>query len=317
MSLEINLQPFSLSQAFQWIDVYAFKNPSLDVASIKIALQGLDAQIKEVIMIPYILYTCTEKRIDFSGITGLGSLYDLLFAGINAVSAVTQYNYDKKPRHKTRNWKLYEETIEKLSVLFCHTENHIMSETELIALIGDESIPISQLATEFYLKKVGTSYRFVHNSIFEYFVAKKVAHYANDLLKTRDVDTFFRNMTDIIGDTKAFNLSTLEFVSHFIPRRAFGVDRINEIITIVLKKWTRIYFPTSDVDDIFRVLGKVQNRFVAVMSVFLEYLKKYGAKSNALQMLSEDEVALFVKYTQFNDRAFDFIITLEINSRQY
>ena len=307
MSIEIALHPFSMVQAHKWLELYSLNTATLNVDSIMHTLNMLDEEIKEIILIPYIFYTCIEKNIDFMGITGLGKLYDLLFSGINADAAITRYNYNKSPRHNTRSWKMHEETIEKLAILFFHDDNHSISEEKLAMLIEDKNIPLSQLATEFYLKKIGTMYRFVHNSIHEYFAAKKIVYHINYFLKARNIEAFLHDMTDIIGNIKSINLSTLEFVSHFIVTHTLNIDSINEAIILVLKNWTKVHFISSENDDVFEVLEKVQNRFVVIMNIFLEYLKKCGKKSNALQMLSENEIELFVKNTRFNERAFDFI----------
>ena len=75
-SLAIHLQPFSFDQAIQWVDQYS---EIINTTEITEQIRSLSPSVKEVILIPYILYFCILHNIEINKISELAKLYDLLF----------------------------------------------------------------------------------------------------------------------------------------------------------------------------------------------------------------------------------------------
>lgn len=294
-----------------WVDNYCSIHSSVDNKYIDDLLLSLKNGANEVVRIPYILYTCIERKVDFTKVSHPKELYDALFCGVNARSAITEYN--QYPRYSSKEWRLYEDKIDELALAVYHSSEYTISREQLKKIIGSDNVLVSQFATEFFLKRVGDSYKFIHNSIYEYFIAKIITSYVDELLKSNNTELFLKQMDSIIGKAKTLNFSLVEFISQFITYNSSS-EKIEDIIIDVLKSSTRVYFKTTRNESIFEILKKMQNRFVIIMSVFAEYIKKHCRVTKLLQNLSEDELNLFIRFTNFHDGSFTFIGSFNLDN---
>ncbi len=300
MSFEIMLHPFTEMQAIKWIENYGSKHLSLDVGRLTKAVSFLNQEVKQIILIPYILYTCASKNIDIANITELGKLYDVMFFGINAQSSITDYN--KTSRYMAAEWSEYYEKITSIAIEICNAPDFLITQEQIEKILP--SFPHRKLLTEFYLKRSGeSSYKFIHNSIAEYFVARTIYSFIERALDNIDIKSAVVAIDTIMRDNLTLNYSIYEFLAYLLKiyniHKKYSFDQLKDTFFTILRSSTIYDYSFAPSTS---VLDKVHSRFVTLFNIFSECFKCISCtKSAFFHTMSTTEKDLFIKYTNLSN----------------
>lgn len=303
---EITLQPFSEEQAFKWLEISRSLYASSNSDVLKCQITTLSSEIKEIILIPYILQICVLYAIDIDGITGIPQLYDIIWGGRNAQFSLTPYN--PVPRNRVREWERFQKEITEISIFYLNSLDRRISATEINNNISD-SLEERKVITEFFLfTQDNKSYSFVHDSIPQYFVAQ---HLYNTITAINAPDDFKILISEInnvlIHNNFALSAGITGFIEYFIKRDHFS----NFGLLVDFCK----AFLHKEFDDQFIFQSNLRGiqayyyqRFISIVRLTFACITpnvKEFTHYDFFALLSEDEKQQFVNYTSFGNEALD------------
>lgn len=224
---EISLEPFGDQKAFQWLENYQKVNPNFHLSKWKAAINMLDDNLKNVLLIPLILNICVAYDIDISTIKNIGQLYDILFDPVHGQIAVPAHR--EKTNLSDKDWKLLREKVSDIAIKMFR-EGSINADS-----ITYDNFPdlYKYFGLDFYVDTSSDDIRFAHSSIWQYFVAEKIYRNLINLRSENDVQDFIDNMTLILTPIKTLDNMMLTFIGHFAKRDAWRpapVDIYKEIL---------------------------------------------------------------------------------------
>lgn len=302
-SIDIQLAPFSINQAIEWLELYKEFDPTCDILSIIEQINNLSNDIKNIILIPYVFRTCIEHRIQFESITELARLYDILFFDDNADFLETPYN--SKLRNTTKERNLYRDKIIEVAIYSLHDSNGAIPSTFIDDFILDNSIPTNKITSEFLLyRKDADHYSFMHNSIPHYFIAR---YLYNEFLSN-----CLENQYDILIDKiKHINLilpsSILEFVEYFVRSNSD-----NDIVTPI--KFLKLFLSNEFHHKLkFHAnLTEIQQHhylyFIDIVRLVFAFITpniKPFDSFDFFALLTEDEKEQFIKYSNLGNTSLE------------
>ena len=225
---EISLAPFGSEKAFQWLENYQKVNPRFNVSKWKSAINNLDNKIKNVLLIPLILYICVSYDIDMSTIKNLGQLYDILFDPIHGQIAIPAYR--EKTNLSDKDWKLLREKASMIAIRMFR-ERSITAQS----VLQDDSPDLYKyFGLDFYVDTSSKYIHFAHSSIWQYFVAEEIYKNLTALCTNEDVQPFIDNITTIFTPTKTLDNMIITFIEHFAKRDAWKPANTNIYKNILL-----------------------------------------------------------------------------------
>lgn len=241
-SLMIYLQPFSYEQAVKWIELYNDVFELENASEIKEQIKSLSTSVKEVILIPYILYFCIRHGINLDKITELPKLYDLLFFSDNAALFFTPYN--QRARNRYRDWDRYKRIITDLSIEYVKSKDNTVQIDAIRKYVEEREL--QKITSEYFLLYKGASaYSFAHESIPNYFVAKFLFISMSQNLLTAQYREFANSILAVTGSNAYISIAITDFVEYFARSgnnqdnsepimflKAFLADDLSDILTI-------------------------------------------------------------------------------------
>lgn len=250
---EIELQGFDSEKAIEWLEKYHRINSEFPFEKWEYTVSRLDSTLSKVLLIPLILYICVVRKIDITAISDIGQLYDILFDPINGQVALTGHR--DYANYKSKEWKVLRKAISD-SAIIMHQKGYIAKSD----IVNTDMIDLKKyLGIDFYVDVTSEQFRFVHASMWQYFVAECIYNHLKELKSTKDIQTFIDNMLEIIVPQNTIDNLTLEFVNYFMKRENwkpananlykhilfhisdYNITKTGNILTIISTLWRDLF----------------------------------------------------------------------------
>lgn len=209
---EIELQGFDSQKAIKWLEKYYNINPEFPFEQWKYTVSRLDSTLSKVLLIPLILYICVVRGIDITIIKDIGQLYDILFDPLEGQVALPAHR--NHATYKTKEWNILRKTVSDIAVIM-HQKGYI----DKADIFDDDMINLKKFfGLDFYVDASSEQFRFVHASMWQYFVAEQIYTHLTELSNTDDIQVFLDNMLEIVVPQNSLDNLILGFVGYFINR---------------------------------------------------------------------------------------------------
>lgn len=209
---EIELQGFNSTKAIEWLNRYHDVNPDFPIEQWEFTVSHLDSTLSKVLLIPLILYICVVREIDIKIVKDIGQLYDILFDPVKGQVALPIHR--SQPNYKTTEWFLLRKNIADIAVIM-HQKGYI-NKTDII---DDDMLKLKKyFGLDFYVDVSSDQYRFVHASMWQFFVAERIYSLLRELKSADDIQMFLDNMLEIVVPQTTLDNLILDFIKYFIDR---------------------------------------------------------------------------------------------------
>ena len=278
---EITLNGFDTEKAKEWLDNYYKCNPDFDIKKWKATIDKLSPSITKVLLIPLMLYICVTRQIDIENIKDLTQLYDILFNPV--------YGQIERPAHRMRTnmrnkeWKILRMQVSDIAVTMFQKGHIDQEDIQTSSLAGLQKY----FGLDCYVITSSTQIRFIHASIWQYFLAERLYNTLTSLQTTNDTQAFIDELSRIVVPEKTIDNTTLSFIMDFAKRNKWkpahqeiykyvllhipqysiahegnNLDWISCILRESFKLFTKIfecYYPNL-LDTLFQELSADENR---------------------------------------------------------
>lgn len=302
---EITLQPFTEKQAFEWLEISRSMLASSNSDILKKQIVTLSPEIKDIILIPYILRICVMYDIDINGITGIPQLYDIIWDGRDAQFALTPYN--PVPRNRVQEWERFHEEITEISILYLNSLDNSIPITEICEKISN-SEEERNVITEFFLfTKDNKNYSFAHDSIPQYFVAQYLYEAIISTKHPDDFEKLIRKINSVLIHSFVLSDGITSFIEYFIRRDHFSdFGLLVDFCKAFLRKQfdSQFVFPSS----LEGIQAYYYRRFISIVRLTFACIAPNIPEFTYFDffaLLSEDERLNFIKYTEFGNESLD------------
>lgn len=307
-TFEIQLAPFSINQAIEWLKTYKEYDPSCNIENIARQIDSLTSDIKKVILIPYVLYTCIINDIQFEKITEIARLYDLTF-NINEARLLTT-PYNSKSRNVKTNLLQYEKIITEISEYVLCAADNLISETVIEKLLMENSLNSNKITSEFLLyRKDENNYAFMHNSIPCYFIAKKLYNIFTSDLFDKKYDNIIKLLYSFCEKDMSISSSIVDFIEYFARSSTYEkLDSLTEVLKLFLSDqiYAKLMF-TADLVKIQRLYYLYFANVLKLIFAFISQHLKPFESYNFFGLLSKTEKEQFISYTKLGYGSLDCI----------
>ena len=210
--LEIELQGFDSDKAITWLEKYYKINPDFHFNQWKYTVSHLDSTLSKVLLIPLILYICVVREIDITTVKDIGELYDILFNPINGQVAISTHR--DHTNYKSKEWDLLRANISDMAIIM-HQKGYI----DKSDIVNDDMINLKKyFGLDFYVDTSSNQFRFVHASMWQYFVAERIYTHLTMLKSLDDVQPFLDNMLEIVAPQHTLDNLIFGFLNYFTNR---------------------------------------------------------------------------------------------------
>lgn len=303
-SLAIYLQPFSYEQAIKWIDLYNDVFEFESITEIKEQIKSLPPSVKEVILIPYILYSCIRHNINLNRVSELAKLYDLLFYSDNAALIFTPYN--QRARNRYRDWDRYKRIITDLSIEYFKSKDNTVPIDTIRKLVEEQEL--RKITSEFFLLyKNNNSFSFAHESVPNFFIAKSLFDSMSEMLLTGQYRELAAGILAVTGVNAYIPIAITDFVEYFV-RSSNSQDNIEPI------KFLKAFL-ADGFSDVFTIGGDLKsihncyyNLFINIVRLVIAFIRptiKSFSSFNLFSELSINEKERFIFYTTLGNANLD------------
>lgn len=307
-TLDIHLNPFSVEQASEWLKIYNQYDPSCNIEIVTQQINELLPDIRKVILIPYVLYTCVINNIQFNHITEIARLYDIVFSNDGAQFLTTPYN--SKARNIQKALIKYEKVITEISKYMLCTTDNLIPTIFIDELLEKNSIHSNKITSEFLLyRKDDDNYAFMHNSIPSYFIAKNMYNLCISSCINNNYDELIIELNYFCKNDIIIHSSIIDFIEYFVR-----TNRNKEAIPIieVLKIFLSGQFNDKLVfkADLIKIHKYYYLFFANIVRLVFAYISQHLNPFESLDffdLLSKEEKEQFISYTKLGQGSLDCI----------
>lgn len=213
----------------KWLDNYHIINNNLDLDVWFSRIDSLDDGLINIVLIPLILYICVERNIDIGSIHNLGQLYDLLFDSLRGQVAITRHR--GRTSHRNLEWLELRALAKKISIIMY--QKGWVSREEIIEASGNEESLEKYFGLDFYIENASAQIKFVHASIWQYFVAERIYESLVKYEREHDLDNFLDDLSEIFVLDKTLDDTVMFFLVYLFDKHNWKPES-NEIYKSVL-----------------------------------------------------------------------------------
>ena len=228
---EVKLVGFDKGKAKTWLVNYHMINSNLDLATWSRRIESLDDDLVSIVLIPLILYICVERDINIDNIYNLGQLYDLLFDPLHGQVAITKHR--NRANHRNLEWIELRTLAKKISIIMY--QNGMISREEIKEVSGNEDNLEKYFGLDFYIYNASERIKFVHTSIWQYFVAEiiyeNLAKYEND----HEFNNFLDGLAAIFVLDKTLDDTIMYFLEYLFNKNNWNPES-DELYKVALFK---------------------------------------------------------------------------------
>lgn len=221
---EIKLAGFDRDEAKKWLDNYYVINKNLDLDAWFSRIDSLDDGLINIVLIPLILYICVERDIDIGNIHNLGQLYDLLFDPLHGQVAITRHR--DRTSHRNLEWLELRALAKKISIIMY--QKGWASREEIIEASGNEECLEKYFGLDFYIENASEQIKFVHTSIWQYFVAERIYESLVKYEREHDLNNFLDDLAEIFVLDKTLDDTVMFFLAYLFDKNSWKPES-NEI----------------------------------------------------------------------------------------
>ena len=209
---EITLNGFDTEKAKEWLNNYYKYNPNFKLDKWKATIDKLSPSITKVLLIPLMLYICVIREIDIENIKDLMQLYDILFDTVRGQIATTTHR--KRVNMNSKDWKILRMQVSDIAITMFQKGYIDQNDVQTSSLTGLQKY----FGLDFYVVTSSTQIRFVHASIWQYFLAERLYKTLTSLQTIDDTQSFIDQLARIVVPEKTIDNTSLSFVEHFAKR---------------------------------------------------------------------------------------------------
>ena len=305
-TLEIQLNPFSLDQAKEWLDTYKKYSPNCDVESILQQLTTLSPDIREIILIPYVLYTCVTNGIHFNQITEIARLYDIVFGDRDPYFLTTPYN--TKSRNVSNTLLSFEKVIVEISKQILLNPENSIAITFINELLEKNSIDSNKIMSEFLMyQKDNYNYAFMHNSIPSYFIARNLYSIFESSSNDKDYSLLIDEFDYFVQNGSGIPSSVIEFIKYFIRKNRYDVkqDVLHVLKTFLSNNFNDKLTYKSNLIKIQEYYYLYFINIVRLVFAFISQNIEPFSSFDLFSLLTEKEKKQFIAYTKLGESSLD------------
>lgn len=305
-SICIHLQSFSIKQAEQFLQLYETIFPEIDSASILQQLSNSTCEIQEIVLIPYIFFTCITHGIELNCVTELAQLYDIVFFGNNADFLDTPYN--SKNRYIDSEKQALQSIINYLSIYYLNSNDNLIPVDVLNDYYNNDNLKVEKMTSEFLLyRKDMNNYTFIHNSIPYYFVARYLYDVFINDCKDIKFDILIEQLSSITRNERIIPTAIFDFWEYFV--RKDNYFNSNELISFIKAFLSRkLNKKLSFTGDLPKIEQLYYVLFINIVRCVLSLIKpnvKPFSEYNFFSKLSDEEKKVFITYSNLGNASLD------------
>lgn len=226
----IAISAFDKIEVKKWLDNFYAVNSDFKINEWKARIDKIDDKISKIIFMPLIIYICVVQNIEIDNLKSIGELYDILFDISRGQVATT--NYRKKANLSNNEWLELRNFVVKISIKMY--QNGILTQDD----IKNNDFKTQQLENyfglDFYVEQEIYEIKFVHSSIWQYFVAERLYFIIKSFEKHKCCDKIMRELSDIFVLNKKLDNMILMFLNYFINRDLWNTSKVEDYIGLLI-----------------------------------------------------------------------------------
>ena len=273
--------------------------------TLKSQITALSPEIKDIILIPYILQICVMYAIDITEITGIPQLYDIIWHGRDAQFALTPYN--PVPRNRVQEWERFHEEIIEISICYLSSSDNSIPIAQIYNIISNASEERNVITEFFLFTKDNKNYSFVHDSIPQYFVAQYLYKAIISINVPGDYENLIKRINDVLTHNFILSCGIATFIEYFVKRDHFSnfgllVDFCKAFLC---KQFDNQFILQSNLEGI---QSYYYQRFISITRLTFACIApniERFAFFDFFALLSEKEKLNFIKYTEMGNESLD------------
>lgn len=228
--LGVSLLGFRKIEAKEWLYNYYSVNEDFNVYEWKKRIDIIDNNISKIVFIPLILYICVVRDINIDNVKSIGQLYDILFDMKYGQVAIPPYR--KRTNHKSEEWSQLRELTTKISILMYQRGIVTINEIQQISL--ETNMLEKYFGLDFYVEQTGFEVKFVHSSIWQYFVAERLYKIIVMYEEQKDTKKIMSDFSNIFVMNNSLDEMILTFLNYFMCRDAWRAQNIEDYINLLM-----------------------------------------------------------------------------------
>ncbi len=158
-------------------------------------------------------------------------LYDFLFDLLHGQVVITKHR--DRISHRNLEWLQLRDLAKKISIIMC--QKGWASSREIMETSGNEEILEKYFGLDFYIENESEQIKFVHTSIWQYFVAERIYEILVKCEKERDINNFLDDLSEIFVLNKTLDETVMSFLIYLFDKHSWKPES-NEIYKLVLYK---------------------------------------------------------------------------------
>lgn len=287
----ITISSFDKNAVIKWFDNYYAVDSNFNIKEWKECINGISDQISKIIFIPLILYICVVQNIEISNIRSIGQLYDILFDESNGEIAMTRHR--EKANYKKDDWLSVRNFVSDISVKMY--QRGMLSEDDIQNnSFGTEDLK-RYFGLDFYIVQEKCKLKFVHASIWQYFMAERLYNIIKSFDEYRCQEKMMLELSGIFILNKKVDNMILIFLDYFMTRDSWEVNNIDDYINSLMKV---SYYSFCQLGDKFEWIATFFGELFRIVTLILEKKFKYLLKSFFPTYITGEYHDCFVRYTR-------------------
>lgn len=285
----ITISAFGKIEVKKWLDNFYAVNSDFKINEWKVRINKIDEKISKIIFTPLILYICVVQNIEIDNLKSIGQLYDILFDASRGQVAVTDHR--KRANLKNNEWLELRKFVINISIKMY--QNGILTKDD----IQDNDFENQQLKNyfglDFYVEQEIYEIKFVHASIWQYFVAERLYSIIKSFEKHRCHEIIMNELSGIFVLYKKLDNMILMFLNYFMNRDLWKTNYVEDYLSLLVNVSD---FSFKQSGDKFEWIAIFFGELFKIITLVLKS-SKYMLE-NFFHLITSDEYhARLIKYT--------------------
>lgn len=226
----VTILAFNQNQVIKWLDNYSEVNLDFNIDEWKIRIGRIGEKISQIIFTPLILYICVVLNIEIDNIRSIGQLYDILFDMSRGEVAIT--NHREKANLKKDDWLSLRKFVSDISIKMYR--NGVLSKDDIQNNFFQTKQLENYFGLDFYIVQEIYEIKFVHASIWQYFVAERLYNIVKLFNEHKCQDKIMKELSEIFTLNKKIDNMILMFLDYFMIRDSWEANNIEDYLNLLM-----------------------------------------------------------------------------------
>ena len=226
----VTILAFGKIEVKRWLDNFYAVNSDFKINEWNRRINNVDDIISKMIFTPLILYICVVQNIEIDNIKSIGQLYDILFDISHGEVAVT--NHRKRANLKKGEWLSLRNSVTEISIKMYR--NGMLTKHDIQNNSFETKYLEKYFGLDFYIKQEVYEIKFVHASIWQYFVAERLYYIISSFNQHRCQEKTMDELSKIFTLNKKLDNMILLFLEYFMMRDSWKANKVDDYINLLI-----------------------------------------------------------------------------------